>query len=145
LPITRRTLLALPGFKGRGAERYSMKWVNALQEARELDEGDLPQRSPRSDGPPAARAWAEKDPIANARLQAAREAFAALSEEWSTPTENLLTPDTMRRVLWSPPKTRDADALGAEIGETMSALGARAWQVELTAPLLVAVILDADS
>ncbi|WP_235737286.1 HRDC domain-containing protein [Nocardioides alcanivorans] len=145
LPVSRRTLLALPGFKGRGAERYAMKWVNALQEARELDESALPQRSPRSDGPPTARAWAEKDPIARKRLQAAKEAFAALSEEWSTPTENLLTPDTMRRVLWTPPKTRDETALSTEVAETMRALGAREWQIELTAPLLVAAILDAES
>lgn len=145
MPQSRRTLLALPGFKGRGAERYASKWLNAIAAAARLDDESLPERNPRTDGPPVARAWAEKDPVANRRLQAAKESFAALSEEWSTPTENLLTPDTMRRVLWTPPATRDEGELDVEVANALRALGAREWQIELTRPLLVAAILEGDT
>ena len=36
-------------------------------------------RSPRGDGPPVPRAWAEKDPVAGRRLALARDAMAQLS------------------------------------------------------------------
>ncbi|MBU2074299.1 MAG: ribonuclease D, partial [Actinobacteria bacterium] len=115
-----------------------------LREVAELPEEELPTRAPRSDGPPTARAWADRDPVAARRLQHAREAMAALAEEHSMPAEQLLTPDSMRRTLWTPPRTRDPEALAAAVAEQLCGYGARPWQVELTTPLLVAAILHGD-
>ena len=41
--------------------------------------------------------------------------MTALAEEQCMPVENLLTPDTLRRVLWSPPSTRERGALLEEV------------------------------
>ena len=101
-------------------------------------------RTPRSDGPPLPRAWAERDPVAARRLALAREEITALAEANSIPVENLLTPDYLRRVLWTPPETRDPKALAEEVAAMLTGLGARAWQVELAGPVLVAAILGAD-
>src|SRR5262245_3515369 len=78
-PSDKATLLATKGFHGRGAERYASRWVTALREVAEMDEADLPTRSPRGDGPPLPRAWAEKDPVAARRLALARDAVAVLA------------------------------------------------------------------
>lgn len=145
MPGDRAALLATKGFHGRGAERYSSRWVAALREVQEMDEHDLPTRSPRSDGPPLPRAWAEKDPVAATRLQLAREAMTALAEKHGLPVENVLTPDYLRRTLWTPPRTRDPESLEAEVAEQLRGYGARPWQIELATPVLVAAILDADS
>ena len=67
---------------------------------------------------------------AAARLDRARAALQALAEKLDLPVENLITPDLVRRVMWAPP----ADA--SEIPATLSAAGARPWQVELTSGLL---------
>ncbi len=144
LPTDRATLLATRGFHGRGAERYSSRWVAALREAAEMDEKDLPTRSPRGDGPPLPRAWAEKDPVAAKRLQLAREAMAGLAEEHHLPVENLLTPDYLRRTLWTPPAAREPGALLDAVAELLAGYGARSWQIGLTAPLLTTAILRAD-
>lgn len=144
LPTDKGSLLGLKGFHGRGAERYSSRWVATLREVAELPEEELPTRAPRSDGPPTARAWADRDPVAARRLQHAREAMAALAEEHSMPAEQLLTPDSMRRTLWTPPRTRDPEALAAAVADQLRGYGARPWQVELTTPLLVAAILHGD-
>ena len=48
------------------------------------------------------------------------------------PVENLLSPDLVRRLMWSPPEPRDADAVAA----ALRAGGAREWQIELTRDLL---------
>jgi ribonuclease D len=144
LPTDRAALLATKGFHGRGAERYSSRWVAALQKAAELEESELPSRSPRGDGPPLPRAWAEKDPVAARRLVIAREAMAALAEEQHLPVENLLTPDYLRRTLWTPPRTREPAELADEVAAALTALSARPWQIELTAPVIVDAILRGD-
>ena len=145
MPTDQEALLATKGFHGRGAERYSSRWVTALREAAEMDEADLPTRSPRGDGPPLPRAWAEKDPVAARRLELARAAMTALAEEQNLPVENLLTPDYLRRTLWTPPATRVPGDLLDDVVAVLTDLGARSWQIGLTAPVVVAAILDADA
>ncbi len=144
LPTQRRTLLKTQGFHGRGAERYASRWVRALREVSELPEDELPARAPRGDGPPVPRAWAEKDPVAARRLAAARAALGELAEERSLPVENLLTPDHVRRLLWTPPATREPTQLAAAVHQRLEEYGARQWQRELTVPLLTEAILAAD-
>src|SRR3954447_10505349 len=80
-PGTRGDLLSTKGFHGRGAQRYADRWVDALKRARELPEDELPVRAPRTDGPPAPRSWAERDPVAAERLVLARDGMTKLSEE----------------------------------------------------------------
>ena len=104
-----------------------------------MDEDDLPARAPRTDGPPTPRAWAERDPVAAERLVLARDGLAQLSEEHDVPVENLLTPDSVRRLLWSPPGERRC---GSRRGPATE-YGARPWQVELVGPVLVDAIAEA--
>jgi ribonuclease D len=144
MPADRDALLAVKGFHGRGAERYASRWVAALRGVAELDEAELPTRAPRTDGPPLPRAWADRDPVAARRLSLAREALGVLSEEQGLPVENVLTPDYLRRVLWTPPDTRDPKALAAAVDDVLSQLGARAWQIELAGPIVTGAILEAD-
>jgi ribonuclease D len=108
------------------------QWQAAVDRARALPERELPQPTAAYNGPPPPRAWADKDPEAAARLSAARAAVTGLAEELNLPQENLITPDTVRRVCWSPPGDRSPEAVAAALTE----LGARPWQVELAAPLL---------
>ncbi len=143
-PADRSTLLRTKGFHGRGAERYSRQWVEALKTARELPEDELPARSPRLDGPPVPRTWAEKDPVAARRLVIARESMVALAEEHHLPVENIVTPDYLRRVLWTPPVSRDADVLADDVPAALAALGARPWQIDLVSSLLVDAIIGGD-
>ena len=104
-----------------------------------MDEQQLPSVAARYDGPPPPRAWADRDPVAAARLTRARDDLKALSEQHRLPVENILTPDYVRRLLWEPPTDDD---LPAAVGRRLTELGARPWQVELTRELLVSAILD---
>lgn len=122
----------------RSVTRYRDQWLQAVREADALSEAALPTTSLRSDAPPPARAWADRDPVAAARLQQVRDALAEHSEQNGIPVENLLTPDSLRRVLWRPPTPADAAGFAGEL----SALGARPWQVELVVPMLVAAVAE---
>ena len=145
MPTTRTALKATKGFYGRGADRYAGRWVAVLAQVRDLPEAQLPSRAPRADGPPPPRAWAEKDPVAARRLQLARESILKTAEELSLPAENLLTPDFLRRVLWTPPATRELEPLTRAISVALRDLGARAWQVRLIAPVIADAVLAADA
>ena len=144
LPRDKATLLALKGFKGRGAERYANQWVAALRTARELPDSELPPMAARYDGPPPPRAWADRDPVAAARLTHARTALKHRAEELNLPVENLLTPDYVRRLLWEPPAAAGSADLTDLVAARLTELGARPWQVDLTRDLLVAAIVAGE-
>jgi ribonuclease D len=142
MPRDKATLLAVKGFRGRGAERYAHQWVEAIRVARTLPEEELPPVAARFDGPPPPRAWADRDPVAAARLTKARAALKALAEDHRLPVENVLTPDYVRRVMWEPPGTADDPDLAERVAARLAELGARPWQVELTGAVLTDTIVD---
>ncbi|MBP2585441.1 ribonuclease D [Streptomyces sp. PvR006] len=133
VPVNVTALMALPGYGHRMGRRQLEQWQAAVDRARALPESELPQPGQQVAGPPPPRAWADKDPAAAARLSAARAAVSALAEELNLPQENLITPDTVRRVCWEPPTPADANGVAA----ALTGHGARPWQVELVTPLLV--------
>jgi ribonuclease D len=146
MPRDKAALLAVKGFRGRGAERYVGQWVAALRRARTLSDSELPPLAARYDGPPPPRAWADRDPVAAARLSAARTSLKELSDGLHLPVENLLTPDYVRRLLWEPPTDVAAVDLPEQVAERLRELGARPWQVELTTgPLTDAIVSGAGT
>jgi ribonuclease D len=142
MPRDRAALLALKGFKGRGAQRYANRWVEALRAARTLPDDELPPLAARYDGPPPPRAWADRDPVAAARLSTARAELAELAQDLNLPVENLLTPDYVRRLLWEPPDAAEHELPDA-IGERLRRLGAREWQIDLSTDVLARAIVTA--
>ncbi|OKJ37952.1 3'-5' exonuclease [Streptomyces sp. CB02366] len=133
LPADVQALSALPGFGHRMGRRQLEQWQAAVDRARALPETALPQPGQQPAGPPPPRSWADKDPAAAARLSAARAAVSELAERLNMPQENLITPDTVRRVCWEPPKSLTPGA----VEDTLAGYGARNWQIQQVAPLLV--------
>jgi ribonuclease D len=136
LPPNVHALAALGGFGHRMGRRQLEQWQAAVDRAKTLPETGLPQPGQPVTGPPPPRAWADKDPVAAARLSAARAAISALAEQLNMPQENLISPDTVRRVCWEPPKPADAESVAA----ALNGYGARPWQVEQVTPVLVAAL-----
>jgi ribonuclease D len=142
LPRTQRELTAMPAFRGRATRRYAGQWFRAITKGRVvLAEDALPEQSTPGEGPPPAHRWAERDPEAAKRLTAARAVVAALADEHRLPTENLLQPDAVRRLSWTPPEEVTAESVTAALDE----LGARRWQIELTAVPLAKALTRLES
>lgn len=116
----------------RPALRSARVWLDAIETAMSLPESALPPITLPSTGPPPPRVWAERDPVAAARLTASRTALTTYAEERHLPVENLISPDAVRRVLWDPPETLDE----AGFADAIRGLGAREWQVTIVAPIL---------
>ncbi|MEU3540009.1 ribonuclease D [Streptomyces paromomycinus] len=132
LPPNAHALAALNGFGHRMGRRQLEQWQAAVDRARALPDSELPQPGQPLNGPPPPRSWADKDPAAAARLSAARTAVTALAEELNLPQENLITPDTVRRLCWEPP----ADPSQETVAAVLAGHGARPWQIEQVAPIL---------
>ncbi|CAL9594094.1 Ribonuclease D [Nocardiopsis dassonvillei] len=123
------------------ARRYPGTWMKAIDRAREMAQADLPRPNAPGDGPPPVNRWSDRAPEAARRLEAARATVAGIAEEVVMPTENLLLPDTVRRLAWAPPESVDPDSVGVFLRER----GAREWQIGLTAePLATALKTAAE-
>lgn len=141
LPGTVAELVELKQFSGKATRRRASFWFEAVRRGLELPDAELPSaRGPRSDGPPPARAWADRDPAAAARLAAARVVVQQLGRDLQVPVENLLQPDLLRRLCWSPPAPTDTDAVAAFLTDG----GARPWQVDLVAAPLSAALVTLE-
>lgn len=127
-PRTRAALAALREFKGRASRSELPRWWAAIERGRTTDELP-PVRASSTDALPPPRSWSERNPEADARLKAARQAITEISGELAIPVENLLTPEILRRVAWNPPEPVTAES----VGDALGSLSARRWQIEATA------------
>ncbi|WP_396922289.1 HRDC domain-containing protein [Mycolicibacterium sp.] len=137
-PQTVEELTALPIFGGSKQRRSAQVWLDALKRAR--DNPDPPESAEPLNGPPPAARWARRKPEAAARLEAAKGALVELSQRVSVPTENLLTPELVRRLCWDWQPVSD---VATAIEEFLAEAGARPWQRELAVPVLTEALRGA--
>ena len=130
-PKTAEELTKLPIFGGTKQRRSAQVWLAALEAAR--NNPDPPDTAEPQNGPPPAVRWSKRKPEAAARLDAARAALVELSARVTVPTENLVSPDLVRRLCWDWQDT--ADATGA-VDAFLRDAGARSWQRQLVVPVL---------
>lgn len=141
-PGTPRELAALPIFGGPRQRRRIDRWFGALRDARDLPEDELPMvTAGNGDGMPATTRWRERDPEAAARLAAARGVVAGLAEQHKVLAQNLLASDVLRRLCWLPPEPLSVE----RVRDRLRSLGARPWQVDLTAGPLTAALAAVES
>ena len=131
-PKTRPELAAMKSFSGRASRSYLDTWWDAINSANKAT--DLPALKPeKSDALPNHRNWINKFPEADRRLKHAKASLIELSQQKLIPLENLLTPELLRQVSFAPPQQLSSITLSEKLGQ----LGARPWQIELTAELIV--------
>lgn len=136
-PATKRELAAMRAFSGRASRSEIDRWWHAVETGLATEQVPL-SRLP-SDAPPPPRAWPDRNPEADRRLRAARVALSGIAERLHMPSENLLTPDTVRRLAWHPPDP----VTEQQVALTLREFDARPWQVEATAELLAACFVQA--
>jgi ribonuclease D len=72
--------------------------------------------------------------VAAARLTHTREALNEFAAEHAVPVENVVSPEPLRRIIWTPPADRSVQGFA----DALAALGARPWQRAIVAPLVEA-------
>ena len=141
-----RTRLEAPPFS---------RWLKVLTTSLKTPIDEQVELRVASQSMPPIKIWKEKNPLGYARLTHARAALIELSMQLQIPTENLITPDYVKRICWQEPPTDVSDYESFVEGE-LTRLGARSWQVEqvvsviaphlsATEALVVAEIAEAET
>jgi ribonuclease D len=118
----------------RNVKRHASTWIAAALRAHGLPDSELPPLKLPVTGPPAPRNWEARNPQAWRRLEFARAQLSQLAEKLGLPVENLMTPDVIRRVLWTPPE----DVSG--LHQVLADHNARPWQIDIVGPVLETAI-----
>ena len=136
LPETKRDLVALKEFTGRASRSQIDRWWAAIQVGLTTD--DMPVARVAGEVIPPPRVWSDKNPDADKRLKAARAALTDVSTELNIPLENVLTPELLRRLAWSPPAELAVETVSGSLAE----MGARPWQVDAVAETIYNAFVD---
>lgn len=138
-PRSQGELAAMKTFNGRASRSELPRWWQAILAGKTTE--DLPLLRPaQPKAIPHHRSWADRYPEADRRLKAARPLVEAAAEELQLPSENLLTPELLRRVAWKPPRPVTPESIAAALAE----LGVRPWQLDVTAPIIAAAFVEVD-
>ena len=117
------------------------EWFDLLLRTQQLPEAELPVLRTPTVGLPPVKLWRDRNPLGNARLSHARAAVIARAAELEMPVENLISPETIRQLVWkNPPESN----LESYIQELLTQHGARSWQVEQIAPVLIEPMLATE-
>jgi len=132
--IGRRTRLEAPPFN---------RWLNVLNLALKTPLDQQPELRVPSQSLPPIKIWKDRNPLGYARLTHARAALIELSAQIQIPTENLVTPELVRKICW-----QDPPALSSEyedfVIEQLNKTGARPWQIELVTPPISAALSQTE-
>jgi len=137
LPPTKRDLAGIKEFTGRASRSQIDRWWNAIQAG--LASTDLPALRVQGESVPPPRVWSEKNPEADRRLKKARSAVTDVATALNLPVENLLTPDLLRRVAWTPPNEITPQSVADALRES----GARPWQIDATSQVIAQAFVEA--
>ncbi|MDO7882069.1 HRDC domain-containing protein [Protaetiibacter sp. WY-16] len=138
MPESKRDLAGIKEFTGRASRSQIDRWWAAIQVG--LSTEDLPALRVAGDSVPPPRVWSEKNPEADRRLKLARAAVTEVASALSIPLENVLTPESLRRVAWTPP----GEPTESSIRDALRALGARPWQLDATAQVIAQAFVEAS-
>jgi ribonuclease D len=141
MPTTETDLAELAVFRGRSTRRMASTWFAAIERARGAPTAKLPTVNRAIEGLPPPRSWSDRNPPAAQRLAAARVAVSALAEAVGMPPENLMSPESLRRISWDPPEPLDTAAVAAALRSS----GARNWQVQLVADSVTHALASAET
>ena len=131
------------GLRARWLENLPM-WLASIAEATALPEDQWPQMRSSGDTLPPIKLWRDKFPEKFAPLSHARAAIEIIATEIEIPVENLITPEFVRRLCWSPPAGATSELAISEVATALTNLGARTWQIELVAPAIAAALLEKE-
>lgn len=123
---------------------HAPNWLHAIEAGRTIPESHWPPVRIDTDSMPPIKIWRERFPSKFAPLSHARASIEKEAESLSIPTENLISPDLVRRICWSPPESSTTSLHTERVRDALLERGARPWQVSIVAPLLAHALLERE-
>ena len=123
----------------------SATWLDAIARAVALEENQWPALRANGDTLPPIKLWRDKFPEKYAPLSHARAAIELIGSANSIPVENLISPEFVRRICWSPPAQSALAFDEVAVRQALTVLGARPWQIDLVASALASALLEREA
>ena len=136
-PETLEDVAKVIGWRTRLESPPFNRWLKVLTTSLKTPIGEQPELRVASQNMPPLKIWKEKNPIGYARLTHVRAALLELSAQLQIPTENLITPELIKRICWQAPPLISSE-YEEFVNTELVRLGARPWQVEQVAHLVAA-------
>ena len=146
-PRTLSELLAISSFaRGRNdvQRSYFEAWIKAVLRVDHLHQSELPELRMKSEGMPPTKVWRDKFPEVYARFTHARASLTTLAHELAMPIENLIAPDSYKRICWISQSEPALIGNVEEISKRLAEFGARPWQIQRVAPLLASALCETE-
>ncbi|MFA5918688.1 MAG: HRDC domain-containing protein [Candidatus Nanopelagicaceae bacterium] len=123
---------------------HAPNWLRAIEAGRATPESHWPPVRIETDSMPPVKIWRERFPNKFAPLSHARANIEKEAQALSIPPENLISPDLVRRICWSPPESSTTSLHTERVRDALLERGARPWQVSIVAPLLAHALLERE-
>ncbi|APT92405.1 ribonuclease D [Corynebacterium phocae] len=145
VPTSEAGLRRVRGFPSRRRGASSM-WIKVLEAASRTKKGEWPRLPKPSAGVPAKSSWSREYPELWSMYQTIRDDIEVLGEDLSMNSDTIIRTAELRAVLWAihgdTSSRRPGDRAGsvAHPGKVKTQLieeGAREWQADLVAPIIV--------
>lgn len=131
------------GARARWFEHAS-NWLSAIQAGKMTPQSHWPPVRTESDSMPPIKIWREKFPNKFAPLSHARASIEKEAKLLSIPPENLISPDLLRRLCWSPPEGSTTSLQTQRVRDALLDRGARPWQAAIVSSLLAQALLERE-
>ena len=140
LPATKRDLAGFKEFTGRASRTQIDRWWAAIEAGLAIDRPARRCARPGESDPAAPRLGRQEPGGRPSAEGSPAPPSTAAAEQLDIPVENLLTPETLRRVAWTPPAELSVDSHRRRA----RASSARApWQIDATAQLICDAFVEA--
>lgn len=118
----------------------------ALTRAQEMLESDHPEvRTPiDASSMPQLKIWRERFPLAFARLSHARFRVGEAAQVLAMPTENLISPELIRKICWLSQSDASLIDNPIRVDEQLTELGARQWQRSQVAAIIASALTETE-
>jgi len=131
------------GLRARWVENCAL-WLEAIARAVALPENQWPAMRTNADTLPPIKLWRDRFPEKFAPLTHARSLIDIIATANSIPVENLISPESVRRICWSPPSGSTISRDESGVRDALTSLGARPWQIDLVAGALADALLERE-
>lgn len=123
---------------------HAPNWLSAIEVGKKTPESQWPPVRSDPDSMPPIKIWRERFPYKFAPLSHVRASIEKEAQSLSIPPENLISPDLIRRICWSPPEGSTTSLHTERVRLAMLERGARPWQAAIVAPLLAHALLERE-
>ncbi len=123
---------------------YGANWLAAIATGKASPENQWPLIRVDGDSMPPAKIWREKFPNKYAPLSHARSSIEKEALRLAIPAENLISPEIIRRICWTPPEDSTQSLQVEVVRQALLQRGARHWQSTIIAPLLAHALLQRE-